>query len=104
MTWESFGLRRADEQTRRGFRLIGRIVHRRRQSLGISQRQLEALCGVDQTVISRLENGRLASLRWSRFASLVAALGGLGETPVVPDWHARSLPPRGDEHRADEEH
>ena len=77
MSWESFSLARADRETRRGFTLIGTAVLRTRQRTGLSQRQLEALCGVDQTVISRLENGRLASLRWSRFADLVAALGGL---------------------------
>ena len=77
MSWDSFSLARADRETRRGFALIGTTVRRRRQQAGFSQRQLEALCGVDQTVISRLENGRLASLKWSRFADLVAALGGL---------------------------
>jgi len=33
------------------------------------------LCGLDQSVISRLENGKLANLRWWRFAALVGALG-----------------------------
>jgi transcriptional regulator with XRE-family HTH domain len=84
MTWESYGLTRADEPTRRGLRLIGRLVLRRRHLLGLSQRQLEALSGIDQTLISRLENGRLGSLRWMRFARLVAALGGLGETIANP--------------------
>jgi transcriptional regulator with XRE-family HTH domain len=77
--WESFRADVAEPQARRGFVLIGRLVLRRRQRLGLSQRHLERLCGVDQTVISRLENGRLGGLRWSRFAQLVAALGGLGD-------------------------
>ena len=33
--------------------------------------------GIDQTVISRIENGKQYGLRWSRFADLVDALGGL---------------------------
>jgi transcriptional regulator with XRE-family HTH domain len=95
MTWHLFDATSTDEQTRRGFDRIGRDVLRRRQRLGITQRQLELLSGVDQTVISRLENGRLAGLRWSRFARLVDALGGLGETDPHPAWTARLLPPAG---------
>ncbi len=95
MTWHLFDTTGNDEQTRRGFVLIGRDVLRRRQRLGITQRQLELLSGVDQTVISRLENGRLAGLRWSRFARLVDALGGLGEMGPNPAWTARLLPPAG---------
>ena len=99
MTWQSFALTRADEPTRHGFRLIGGLVLRKRQRLGLSQRELERFSGVDQTVISRLENGQLASLRWSRFARLVAALGGLEDTDAVPQWLNRSLPSReGDGH------
>jgi hypothetical protein len=33
------------------------------------------LCGLDQSIISRLENGKLANLRWWRFALLINALG-----------------------------
>jgi transcriptional regulator with XRE-family HTH domain len=44
--------------------------------LGYSQRQLERLSGVDQTTISRLENGRLRSLRLVRLAALFEALHG----------------------------
>ena len=38
---------------------------------------LEAESGIDQTVISRIENGKQYGLRWSRLAELVDALGGL---------------------------
>ena len=47
-------------------------------ALGWTQRQLEAQSGVDQTVISRIENGKQYGIRWSRFALLVDALGGFG--------------------------
>jgi len=85
----------------RGFHLLGRTIRRRRASLGLSQRQLEALSGIDQTVISRLENGKQTGLRWVRLAQLVDALDGL-ETPLErpppadPDaaWHpARPIEP-----------
>ena len=74
MTW--FGQR--DPQERRGFELIGVELLRRRRALGWTQRTLEAQSGIDQTVISRLENGKQYGLRWSRFARLVEALDGIG--------------------------
>jgi len=52
-------------------------VKRRRITLRWSQRDLERVSGVDQTVISRLENGVLSGMRFSRFARLVAAMNGL---------------------------
>jgi transcriptional regulator with XRE-family HTH domain len=76
MTW--FGQR--DLQERRGFELIGVELLRRRRALGWSQRTLEAQSGIDQTVISRLENGKQYGLRWSRFARLVEALDGIGQS------------------------
>jgi ribosome-binding protein aMBF1 (putative translation factor) len=59
MPWDSFDIGAAEPQSLRGFAMIGRLVRRRRQRLGLSQRQLERLTGIDQSVISRLENGRL---------------------------------------------
>jgi transcriptional regulator with XRE-family HTH domain len=76
MTW--FGPR--DAQEKHGFVLIGVEVRRRRLLLGWSQRVLEAYSGIDQTVISRLENGKQYGMSWSRFARLVDALGGIGPT------------------------
>ena len=75
MTW--FG-RQRDPQERRGFELIGVELKRRRVALGWTQRILEAQSGIDQTVISRLENGKQYGMRWSRFALLVEALDGIG--------------------------
>lgn len=53
------------------------MVRARRHHLGWSQRYLEMMAGIDQTVISRIENGKQYGLRWLRFADLVDALGGL---------------------------
>ncbi len=73
-----------DPQEQRGFDLIGGMVKRRRGALGWSQRYLEGQCGIDQGVISRLENGKQYGLRWSRFAELVDALGGLEVVAPAP--------------------
>src|SRR5215510_9750078 len=59
-----------------GLRHIGSQLRRARLGNGWSQRRLERLSGVDQTTISRLENGQLASLRLARIADLMQALGG----------------------------
>jgi transcriptional regulator with XRE-family HTH domain len=103
MAWPSFEASSVDARTARGFALIGESVRCRRRRLGISQRQLEQLCGIDQSVISRLESGRLTGLRWSRFARLVEAMGGLGAGDPLPGWTERFMPPgrRGgrDRHR-----
>ena len=96
MTWESFDVNGLDSRRQHGLERIGQMVRRRRQRLGLSQRQLEFLSGVDQTVISRLENGQLAGLRWSRFAGLVGALGGLAQDDPIPGWmEERDLPAGG---------
>ena len=71
-----------------GYDLIGSMIKRWRLGGGYTQRQLEALTGIDQTVISRLENGRQYGLRWSRFAILIAVLGGFddGRSEPPPPW------------------
>ena len=74
MTW---GEPLADSRRQRGWHLLGGAIRRRRLSLGWTQRVLEAESGIDQTVISRIENGKQYGLRWVRFAELVDALGGL---------------------------
>ena len=83
MTWFE---RPRDPQEQNGFNLIGAEVRRRRHALGWTQRHLEAYSGVDQTVISRIENGKQYGIRWSRFALLVDALGGLAPPPPREPW------------------
>jgi len=58
------------------FRHLGTIIRTARLRLGYTQRHLERLSGVDQTTISRLENGRLTSLRLVRLAAIFLALTG----------------------------
>src|SRR3954449_4158988 len=83
MIW--FGQGHRDPQRQRGFDLFGETLRRRRRWLGWTQRQLEAYSGIDQTVISRLENGKQYGLRWARLADLIDALGGLEVGPNAPD-------------------
>jgi transcriptional regulator with XRE-family HTH domain len=89
MPWDSFLLDWDDDLTARGFAALGALVRRRRRQLRITQRELEWLSGIDQTLISKLENGRLKGMRWSRFGRLVGALGGLAEDDPEPEWRQR---------------
>jgi DNA-binding XRE family transcriptional regulator len=78
-------------EVQRGLGLIGQSFRRARDRAGLSQRHLERLSGVDQTTISKLENGRLVSLRLVRLASMANALEGLGDRPAAaaggpPPW------------------
>ena len=66
-----------------GLQLLGAQLRRARLGNGWSQRRLERASGIDQTTISRLENGRLASLRLVRIAALMQALSGTWQ--VFPD-------------------
>jgi transcriptional regulator with XRE-family HTH domain len=79
-----------DPQRQHGFDLIGQMVKARRHRLGWSQRYLEVLSGIDQTVISRIENGKQYGLKWLRFADLVDALGGLDGVSIRPESPARA--------------
>jgi DNA-binding Xre family transcriptional regulator len=80
-----------DPQQQIGFEMIGAMVRRRRVHLGWTQRYLQSQSGINQAVISRLENGKQSGLRWSRFAELVQSLGGLDVAP-----RARPRPPGGE--------
>ena len=91
MPWDTFNQPAAPASVRRGWLLIGAAVRRRRQGLRLSQRDLQRLSGTHQSVISRLERGRLAGMRWSRFAELVDALDGLDfGPPTTNHWIALS--------------
>jgi len=81
MSWQE--QRPTDPQQQHGFDLIGASIRRRRLAIGWTQQLLEVYSGLDQTVISRLENGKQHSLRWWRFAELVDALDGLDFGPAI---------------------
>jgi transcriptional regulator with XRE-family HTH domain len=54
--------------------LFGALVREARRSMGLSQAGLGARCGLHQSTISRLENGRLTGLDFHRVAMLVFVL------------------------------
>jgi transcriptional regulator with XRE-family HTH domain len=64
---------------------IGADLRRRRLEAMLTQRQLEELTLVDQTTISRVENGQISTLRLHRYARLRAGIDGrLGEIGRQP--------------------
>jgi transcriptional regulator with XRE-family HTH domain len=52
---------------------LGKAIRTRRQSLGLSQEELAAVCGFDRTYISMLERG----VRNPSFLNLLKLAGGL---------------------------
>ena len=59
---------------------MGADLRRRRLEAMLTQRQLEELTLVDQTTISRVENGQISTFRLHRYARLRAGIDGrLGE-------------------------
>ena len=65
-----------------GLAEIGAWIKSARYAIHMTQQHLENVSGVDQTVISRLENGRLYSLRLVRLAAVVGALRDPGQRPT----------------------
>lgn len=67
---------RRDDPERDAFlAMIGAGLRRERNSRGWSQRSLASAAGVDQSLISRLENGVAPGIRYDRFARILWALG-----------------------------
>jgi len=64
-----------DPRTKRILERIGKATMINRVGQGLSQRRLEALCGVDQSTICRLENGLAPGLRLDKLAKIIAVLG-----------------------------
>jgi DNA-binding Xre family transcriptional regulator len=73
-----------------GLEALGRIVRQARRDVGATQHKLAAAVGVDQSVISRLENGKLTGLRFRRVGAIIALLDG-----HVEYWIGRRVAPAG---------
>lgn len=67
-----------------GLREIAQLVHEARRVSGMTQQHVENVTGVDQTIVSRLENGRLYSIRFIRLAAVVGAV--LDSRPPGQRW------------------
>jgi len=57
-----------------GLQLLGRLFKDARYAVGMTQRQLERATDVDQTTISRLENGRLANMSLVKLGRIALVL------------------------------
>jgi len=73
--------------------LIGGEVRAARLHASLTQRQVEELTGIDQTVISRLENGKGSNMPLGRFAALLIAIDAEIRPAErrVPSWMAPML-------------
>ena len=72
-----------------GLRAIGTSVRRARLGQGMSQRQLGWRAGLNQSTISRLESGRLRTMRMVTLARIVGILR-LGPDRLFPGEPAAS--------------
>lgn len=82
-----------DEETAAALEALGRQVRGARRHAAVSQRQVEAMTGIDQTTIVRIEHGRATGLPLRRFARLLVALdAGVATRRPAP---AFGLPARG---------
>jgi transcriptional regulator with XRE-family HTH domain len=63
-----------DDETVAALERLGRHVRAARRQAALSQRQVEAMTGIDQTTIVRIEHGKATGLPLRRFAVLMVAL------------------------------
>jgi transcriptional regulator with XRE-family HTH domain len=77
MPWSIDERRARHPELQLGWEIVGRMVKRRRLELGWTQRELSRRCGLVQSAICRLENGKLRGLRFKRFVAIVVGMGGL---------------------------
>jgi transcriptional regulator with XRE-family HTH domain len=68
--------------------VVGGQVRAARLQASLTQRQVEELTGIDQTVISRLENGKGSNMPLGRFAALLIAIDAeiRAAERRVPSW------------------
>lgn len=73
--------------------LVGGQVRAARVHASLNQRQVEELTGIDQTAISRLENGKGSNLPLGRFAALLVAIDAeiRPADRAIPSWMAPLL-------------
>jgi transcriptional regulator with XRE-family HTH domain len=64
------------DEDRDALEALGRAVRFARQQSSLTQRELEALTGVDQTAISRMERGVVPGMGLVRFARIAMVLSG----------------------------
>lgn len=65
---------RAGPAEEKGLRIIGQAVLRGRIAASLTQRQLAFRVGLNQSTVSRLENGRLHAMRLVTLARIIGVL------------------------------
>jgi transcriptional regulator with XRE-family HTH domain len=77
-----------EEMVQLGMAVIGNHVRQGRLACGLSQRQLARMAMLNQSTISRLENGQLRLFRFQRLALVFGALNDplLGRKPRPNRW------------------
>jgi len=70
---------------------IGQVIREWRLERGWSQRDLERISGVNQSIISRLENGRVVGMQLSTLGRLAWALKA--EEAVLLAWRPGAVTP-----------
>jgi transcriptional regulator with XRE-family HTH domain len=78
--------------------LVGTQVRAARIHASLTQRQVEDLTRIDQTTMSRLENGKGSNMPLGRFAALLVAIDA-EIRPIdrpVPSWMEPMLPREGE--------
>jgi transcriptional regulator with XRE-family HTH domain len=78
--------------------VVGAQVRAARVHASLTQRQVEDLTGIDQSTVSRLENGKGSNTPLGRFAALLVAIDA-EIRPVdrpVPSWMEPMLPREGE--------
>ena len=72
--WERIAPGELSAAERLGLEVLGTLILTWRRACGLSQRKLAALAGVNQSTISRLENGLLGGLRLKTLVRIVGVL------------------------------
>jgi transcriptional regulator with XRE-family HTH domain len=81
-----------DDCAQAALEMLGRQVLGARRHAGYSQRDVEALTGIDQTTQVRIEHGRATGLPLWRFALLLEALNAGVATRRPPYMHGVAAP------------
>jgi transcriptional regulator with XRE-family HTH domain len=81
-----------DQPTLEALALLGSVLRDLRALHGLTQRQLARRCGLDQSTISRLENGKAPGVRAAWIARLLAGLERPPYWPGEEPWNRRTPP------------
>ena len=84
------------DETAAVLRELGRQVRAARHHAGLSQRQVEAMTGIDQTTIVRIEQGKSTGMPLRRFARLLSAINA-GVATRRPPWLVGMAAPGSDD-------